>query len=76
MISISQKRTFRSAIGMSAILPKADMCGAARDVCFVPIAESSQQIVSLFDHLVGASEQRSAGKSMPSDLAVLRLTSR
>jgi len=35
---------------MSALLPKADMCGAARDVRFGPKADISQ----LFDHLVSA----------------------
>ena len=34
---------------MSALPPKADMCGATRDVRFVPIAD----IGPLFDHLVG-----------------------
>jgi len=35
---------------MSALPLKADMCGAARDVCFGPIAD----IAALFDQLVGA----------------------
>jgi hypothetical protein len=39
---------------MSALPPKADMCGATRHVRFVPIAD----IPSLFDHLVGAVEER------------------
>jgi hypothetical protein len=39
---------------MSALPPKADMCGAARDVRFGPIAD----IRVLFDHLVGAPEKR------------------
>ena len=34
---------------MSALPPKADMCGALADVCFVPIAD-----ICLFDHFVGA----------------------
>ena len=39
--------------------PKADMCGATSDVRYVPKADSSpQQTASLFDHLVGAGEQR------------------
>ena len=39
---------------MSALPPKADMCGATRDVRFVPIAD----IGDLFDHLVGAALHR------------------
>ena len=35
--ALGQKQTFRS--GMSALPPKADMCGATRDVRFVPIAD-------------------------------------
>ena len=30
MSALGQKRTFRSAIAMSALPPKADMCGATR----------------------------------------------
>ena len=37
---------------MSALPPKADMCGATRDVCFGPKAD----IASLFDHLIRAGE--------------------
>ena len=37
---------------MSALPPKADMCGATRDVRFGPEADIGQ----LFDHLVGAGE--------------------
>ena len=39
---------------MSALPPKADMCSALADVRYVPIAD----IGRLFDHFVGASEQR------------------
>ena len=31
-----QKRTFRNAVAISALLPKADMCRATRDVRFGP----------------------------------------
>jgi hypothetical protein len=34
-----QKQTFRSAIVMSALPPKADMCSALAYVCFGPIAD-------------------------------------
>ena len=40
---------------MSALPPKADMCGATRDVCFVPIADIAPP---LLDHLMGAGEYR------------------
>src|SRR5262245_65841619 len=40
---------------MSALSPKADMCGATRDVRYGPKADScSAAIELLFDHLVGA----------------------
>ena len=39
---------------MSALPPKADICSALGDVCFVPIAD----MINLIDHLVGAVEQR------------------
>jgi hypothetical protein len=42
---------------MSALPPKADMCGANEHVCFGPIADIDRRW-SLFEHLVGASEQR------------------
>jgi hypothetical protein len=37
---------------MSALPPKADMCGAQAHVCFGPIADIDRAI--LFDHFVGA----------------------
>jgi hypothetical protein len=40
---------------VSALPPKADMCGALAHVCFGPIADIS---VALFDHLVGALQER------------------
>ena len=39
---------------MSALPPKADVCGATKDVCFGPIAD----IAGLIDYLIGAAEQR------------------
>jgi hypothetical protein len=36
---IGQKQTFAVQSAMSALPPKADMCGAKSDVCFVPIAD-------------------------------------
>ena len=44
---------------MSALPPKADMCDALAHVRFVPKVDScSAVILSLFDHLVGAADQR------------------
>jgi hypothetical protein len=37
---------------MSALPPKADMCGATRDVRLVPIADIPHSL----DHLVGATD--------------------
>ena len=39
MSALGQKQTFAVQTGMSALLPKADMCGAKRNVCFVPKAD-------------------------------------
>ena len=39
MSALGQKRTCAAQYGMSALPPKADMCGATRDVRFVPIAD-------------------------------------
>jgi hypothetical protein len=54
MSALGQKQTCAAHKVMSALTPKADMCGALADVCFVPKAD----IPSLFDHLVGAVEER------------------
>ena len=39
MSALGQKQTCAVQKGMSALPPKADMCGATRDVRFVPIAD-------------------------------------
>jgi len=52
MSTLGQKQTCATHRPVSALPPKADMCGATRDVRFVPIAD-----MRLFDHLVGAREQ-------------------
>jgi hypothetical protein len=39
MSALGHKQTFRSAIAMSALPPKADMCGATWDVRFGPLAD-------------------------------------
>ena len=51
---VGQKQTCAAQKVMSALPPKADMCGATRDVRFVPIAD----IAGLFDHLVGSADHR------------------
>jgi len=38
MSALGQKQTYAMQKGMSALPPKADMCSAARDVRFGPIA--------------------------------------
>jgi hypothetical protein len=50
MSALGQKQTFASQKAMSALPPKADMCGVASDVRFGPI----EVMRALFDHLVGA----------------------
>jgi hypothetical protein len=39
MSALGQKQTFAAQNAMSALPPKADMCGAKRHVRFVPIAD-------------------------------------
>ena len=39
MTALGHKRTYAVQKGMSALPPKADMCSATSDVCFVPIAD-------------------------------------
>src|SRR5262245_40424282 len=59
MSVLGQKQKFAPQKVMSALPPKADMCGATRDVRFGPKADScSAAKRSLFDHLVGAGENR------------------
>ena len=40
MSALGQKRTWPRLVVMSALPPKADMCGATTNVCFGPIADS------------------------------------
>jgi len=51
MSALGQKQTYALHQPMSALPPKADMCGALADVCFGPKADISQ--IS-FDNLVGS----------------------
>jgi hypothetical protein len=43
MSALGQKRTFAVQNGMSALPPRADMCGALGDVRFVPKADIDRQ---------------------------------
>src|SRR5262245_36313529 len=54
MSALGQKQTCAPHQPMSALPPKADMCSATRDVRYGPKAD----IGYLFDHFVGAGEQR------------------
>jgi len=39
MSALGHKRTYAAQTGMSALRPRADMCGATTDVRFGPIAD-------------------------------------
>jgi hypothetical protein len=52
---VSDRESGHPKNAMSALPPKADMCGARANVCYGPIADIS---VALFDHLVGALQER------------------
>ena len=54
MSALGQKQTFAAQNAMSALPPKADMCGAVGDVRFVPKAD----IALLFNQLVCAPDYR------------------
>ena len=69
MSALGHKQTFAMQNAMSALPPKADMCGATRHVRFVPIAD----IGSLIRSPLGALRAMSDGTVRPSSLAVLRL---
>ena len=51
MSALGQKQTCAVQNGMSALPPKADMCGALGDVRFVPIADIAPLQEALFDTL-------------------------
>ena len=50
MSALGQKQTFAVQNAMSALPPIADMCGAKRDVSFVPIADIETGAYSRPDH--------------------------
>ena len=47
MSALGQKQTYAMHKGMSALPPKADMCGATRDVRFVPKADSCSAAIKI-----------------------------
>ena len=53
MSALGQKQTCGAQKVMSALPPKADMCGAQAHVRFVPIAD----IAASQDHIVGAAKE-------------------
>src|SRR5262245_1539746 len=59
MSALGQKQTYAMQNGMSALPPKADMCGALAHVPYGPIAD----IIS-FDHFVGGDNQ-AGGRGQP-----------
>ena len=79
MSALGQKQTCAVQEGMSALPPKADMCGATRDVRFVPEAD-----IPLVDQLIGASEylarqgqaERFGGFQVDQELELGRLINR
>src|SRR5262245_2313953 len=74
MSALGQKQTCALQQPMSALPPKADMCGAARDVRFGPKADScsAAKKKSLFDQLVGDGEhaRRNGEAKRPGSLEV------
>ena len=66
MSALGHKRTYAVQKGMSASHPKADMCGATRDVCFGPEADIAPYSIS-------SSAGPSSGTPRLSAFAVLRL---
>jgi hypothetical protein len=60
MSALGQKQTFRSASAMSALPPKADMCGARGNVRFGPKADISVIRLQFSDLCVGS--ERPSGK--------------
>ena len=73
MSALGQKQTFRSAIVMSALPPKADIAESDWHVRFVPKADiCSAAILPLFDHLIGASNE--SGMVRPRVLTIFRLS--
>ena len=52
MSALGQKQTCAVQNAMSALPPKADMCGACRYVRFVPKADLCTAVIKVIDHLI------------------------
>ena len=68
MSALGQKRTCAAQKVMSALPPKADMCGATKDVRYVPKAD-----IALYSITSLARASTDGGTVRPSALAVFRL---
>jgi hypothetical protein len=70
MSQMGHKQTFRIARALSALPPKADMCGALAYVCFGPIAD-----IAVLHSITSSARSRMLGGTVsPMADAVLRLT--
>ena len=66
MSALGQKQTFAAQQPMSALHPKADMCGAKRDVRLVPIADIDRSITpTVSDDLVNFNRRRTQPPGIP-----------
>jgi len=66
--ALGRKQTLQK--GLSALAPKADMCGALDYVCYGPEADSCIATNGLFDHLV-ANLQKCVSKWQPERFGLL-----
>ena len=68
MSALGHKRTYAVQYLMSALPPKADMCGALAHVCFVPIADSCSAAKVRYSISSSAIVNKFAGILRPSAL--------
>src|SRR5262252_7857320 len=73
MSALGQKQTFAAQNGMSALHPKADMCGATRDVRFGPEADICAAAKLSYSITSSARASSDCGTVSPSAFAVFRL---
>src|SRR5262245_781156 len=69
MSALGQTQTYAVQTGMSALPPKADMCGATRDVCFGPKADMGHHSM-----MRSARNRTKGGTERPSVFAALMLS--
>jgi hypothetical protein len=72
MSALGQKQTFAPQKAMSALPPKADMCGATWDVCFGANSGHQNKLIG-YSMTWSARATRLGGTARPSALAVFRL---